>query len=98
MRKQVFRHTQKAPESTATSAIGVDLGIKQLATLLDGTTFENPRALKHAQKRLRRLERQKSRRKKGSKNRQKTRQAIAKVHARIANIRKDASHKLTSYQ
>jgi len=88
---------QEKPVSTATSAIGVDLGIKKLATLSDGITFANPRALKHAQKKLKRLERQKSRRKKGSKNRQKTRAKIAKEHARIATIRKDASHKLTSY-
>ena len=88
---------QEKPAMTTTPAIGVDLGIKTLATLSDGTTFENPRALKHAQKKLRRLERQKSRRKKGSKNRAKTRQAIAKTHARIANIRKDAAHKLTSH-
>jgi putative transposase len=88
---------QEKPVSTATSAIGVDLGIKKLATLSDGITFANPRALKHAQKKLKRLERQKSRRKKGSKNRQKTRAKIAKQHARIATIRKDASHKLTSY-
>ena len=85
------------PVLTATSAIGVDLGIKTLATLSDGTVFENPRALKHAQKKLRRLEKQKSRRKKGSKNRAKTRQAIVKVHAHLAHIRKDAAHKLSSY-
>jgi putative transposase len=88
---------REQPIPTATSAIGVDLGIKLLATLSDGTTFENPRALKHAQKKLKRLERAKSRRKKGSKNRQKARKAIARLHARIAHIRKDASHKLTSY-
>ena len=88
---------QEKPVLTATTAIGVDLGIKTLATLSDGITFENPRALKHAQKKLKRLERAKSRRKKGSKNRAKARQAIAKTHAHIANIRKDASHKLTSY-
>jgi putative transposase len=82
---------------TATSAIGVDLGIQTPAMLLDGTTFENPRALKHACAKLKRLERQKSRRKKGSKNRAKTRKAIARLHARIANIRKDAAHQLTSY-
>jgi putative transposase len=88
---------QDKPVCTATSAIGVDLGIKTLATLSDGTPFENPRALKHAQKKLRRLERQKSRRKKGSKNRKKTVAKLAKQHARVATIRKDASHKLTSY-
>jgi len=76
---------QEKPPPTATTTIGVDLGIKLLATCSDGMTFENPRALKHARKRLRRLERQKSRR------------TLAKQHARVANIRKDAAHKLTSY-
>jgi putative transposase len=88
---------QEQPVCTATTAIGVDLGIKTLATLSDGTPFENPRPLKHALKRLKRLERQKSRRKKGSKNRAKTVAKLAKQHAHVANIRKDASHKLTSY-
>jgi putative transposase len=85
------------PARTATSAVGVDLGIKQLATLSDGTIFANPRALQHAQKRLRRLERQKSRRKLGGKNRKKTCKTLAKQHARVAHIRQDAAHKLTSY-
>ena len=84
------------PAPSATSAIGVDLGIKTLATLSDGTQFSNPRALKQAQKRLCRLERQKSRRKLGSKNRKKTCRKLAKQHARVARIRKDAAHKLTS--
>ncbi len=53
--------------------------------------------MKQALKKLKKLERAKSRRKKGSQNRAKTRKAIAKTHARIANIRKDATHKLTSY-
>jgi putative transposase len=79
------------------TAIGVDVGIKTLATLSDGSTFENPRPLKQAQKQLRRLERQKSRRKKGGKNRKKTVAKIAKQHARIANQRRDATHQLTSY-
>jgi putative transposase len=88
---------QEKPVPTATSAIGVDLGIKTLATLSHGMIFANPRALKHAQKKLKRLERQKSRRKLGSKNRKKTCKKLAKQHARVANMRKDAAHKLTSY-
>jgi len=87
---------QGKPVPTATSAIGVDLGIRALATLSDGRRKANPRALKHAQKRLRRLERQKSRRKLGGKNRKKTCKKLAKQHARVANIRKDASHNLTT--
>src|SRR5437764_2006229 len=88
---------QEKPAPTATTAIGVDLGIKMLATCSDGKSFANPRALKHAQKRLRRLERQKSRRKLGGKNRKKTCKKLAKQHARVARIRRDAAHKLTSY-
>jgi putative transposase len=92
---QVEEEREK-PVCTATTAIGVDLGVKTLATLSDGTPFENPRPLKHALKRLKGLERQKSRRKKGSKNRKKTVAKLAKQHARVVNIRKDTSHKLTS--
>jgi putative transposase len=88
---------QGQPTATATSAIGVDLGIKTLATLSNGTAFANPRALMHAQKRLMRLEQQKSRRKLGSKNRKQTCRNLAKQHARIAHIREDATHKLTTY-
>jgi putative transposase len=88
---------QEKPVPTAATAIGVDLGIKTLATISDGTIFENPRALKHALKKLKRLERAKARRTKGRKNRAKVRKAIATVHARIGHIRKDTAHKLTSY-
>jgi putative transposase len=88
---------QKKPVSTAATAIGVDLGIKTLATLSDETTFENPRALKHALKKLKRLDRQKSRREKGSANRKKTCRKLAKQHAHVTTIRKDVTHKLTTY-
>jgi putative transposase len=88
---------QVLPERTARTAIGVDLGIKTLATLSDGTTFYNPRALKQAQKKLRRFERQKSRRVKGGKNRKKTVRQLAKRHARVTHIRRDATHKLTTH-
>ena len=76
--------------------IGVDLGIKELAVCSDGQRFENPKALRKAQRKLKRLQRELSRRKKGGQNREKTRRKIAKVHYRIANIRKDALHKATS--
>jgi putative transposase len=88
---------QAVPERTATPAIGVDLGIKTLATLSDGTTLSNPRALKRVQKKLRRLERGKARRAKGSQNRKKMVKPLAKQHARVASIRRDVTHKLTTY-
>ncbi len=90
------KEEQQKKVNTARAEIGVDLGIKTLATLSDGTTFDNPRALKQHLKPLRRAEREKSRRKKGGKNRAKSRQKIARLHARIAHIRENATHHLTS--
>jgi putative transposase len=77
-------------------AVGLDLGIAQLATISDGTTFENPRALKKSQKKLTHLQKELSRKKKGSKNRAKAKHKFAKTHYRIANIRKDTLHKVTT--
>ncbi len=77
--------------------LGVDVGVKVLATCSDGTVFENPRAYKKAQKKLTRLQRELNRRQLGSANRNKTKVKLAKVHQRIANIRKDAIHQLTSW-
>lgn len=76
--------------------IGVDLGITTLATMSDGTTCENPKALGTKLKKLRRLQRSLCRRQKGSKRREKMKQRIATLHYRIANVRSDTLHKLTS--
>jgi putative transposase len=63
----------------------------------DGTYFENPRALKKAQKKPKRLQRVVSRRQKGSANRQKAVQQFAKAHDRVSNIRKDNLHQATTW-
>ena len=75
---------------------GVDRGVKALAARSDGVIYENPRALAQAQEKLGRLQRQLSRQQKGGRNREKTRRKIARLHARISNIRRDALHKATS--
>jgi putative transposase len=76
---------------------GVDLGINRMAQISDGTYFENPRALKSALTKLKRLQRAVSRRQKGSANRQKAVKQLARAHFRVANIRKDALHQATTY-
>jgi len=86
----------KEPTRATGEAIGVDLGIKTLATVSDGRTFDNPKALRKKINALKRASRKHSRKKKGSKNRAKTKQKLARVHVRIANVRKDALHKATS--
>jgi putative transposase len=88
---------QQEPVKAATTAIGIDLGILTLATCSDKVEFANPRALKKKLKKLKRLQRSHSRKQKGSKNREKSRKRLAVLHARIANIRKDALHKFTTH-
>ncbi|GCE09379.1 RNA-guided endonuclease InsQ/TnpB family protein [Dictyobacter aurantiacus] len=76
--------------------IGIDLGIKALATLSDGRVFGNPKALGSHLKQLRRLSRQHARKQLGSKNRQKAARKLARLHAHIANLRQDTVHQVTA--
>lgn len=90
-------HGEQAEPAPATGeVIGVDLGIKTLAVVSDGRTFDNPKALRKKLNKLKRTSRRHSRKCKGSKNRQKAKARLARMHARIANLRKDALHKATS--
>jgi putative transposase len=75
---------------------GVDLGLSALATLADGTKVPATRSRRNAQRKLRRLEREKSRRQRGSRNRAKTCARIARLHERVSSQRLDALHKLTT--
>jgi putative transposase len=79
------------------SVVGVDLGIKTLATLSSGETFANPQLNRQSQARLARLQKAASRKVKGSNNRRKANMKVAKQHAKTANIRKDTLNKLTTY-
>jgi len=87
---------QPDPLETAKPVVGVDLGVLALATISDGTRIENPRALKSSLYKIKRLQRVVSRRQKGSTNRQKAVRQLAKAHLRIANVRKNALHQVTS--
>lgn len=84
------------PKTENQGAVGVDLGVSSLATLSTGESIPGPKPHKALLGRLRRLSRSLSRKAKGSANRRKAKAKLAKLHARIANIRSDALHKLTS--
>ncbi len=93
----VLVETPDKEHSTAKNkVVGVDLGIKTLATCSDGTIYENPKALKSNRKKLKRKQKQLSRKKKGSNNYEKAKKKLAKLHYKISNIRKDALHKATT--
>lgn len=84
------------------STVGVDLGVKTLATLSNGEVFENLKPYKNAKKKLRKQQKEVSRRfVKGAKNQsnnyKKSVLKLSKTHAKVANVRKDNLHKITSY-
>jgi len=81
--------------ATTGEVIGVDLGLKTLATCSDGTVFENPKALAVGQRKISRLNREMSRRVKGGKNWRKTKSKLQRAHARVGNVRKDALHNVS---
>lgn len=76
--------------------VGHDLGTKELGITSEGEVFENPKAYKVHLARLRRYQRRVSRAQKGSKNKKKAIFKLSRVHRRIANIRSDATHKMTT--
>ena len=88
----------------AGTVIGVDVGIKHLAVLCTGQIIDNPRHLAGAAQRLRRFSRRVSRRvgpdrrtrQDASKRWVKANADRSRAHTRIANLRRDGLHKLTS--
>lgn len=78
------------------AAIGIDLGITTFATLDDGTKIDAPKPLKWHLGKLARLQRRLAKCEKGSNRRKRAVLAVAKVHARIKDIRTDFLHKLST--
>ena len=79
------------------TTIGVDVGIRHLAVLSSGEPpIPNPRALERSRRKLRRLNHELARRHPTSRRRKLARRRLARAHARAANLRRDALHKLTT--
>ena len=85
--------TRKAPRG---GAVGVDLGVKTLATLSDGTVIPNPHYLKKSERKPKKAQQTLSRKAQDSNKRAKTRTKAARLHAHVANQQLDAIHKLTT--
>lgn len=77
--------------------VGVDLGIKELATLSDGVVINNPKYYRKYEKRLAKEQRKFSKMKIGSNNREKQRIKVAKLHEKISSCRADYIHKFTNH-
>ena len=88
--------TSIKPMPRLRTAVGIDLGISALATLSTGEKIPNPRHDASELRRKRMLSQSLARKRKGSKNRFRARTKLARIHARVADRRRDALHKLST--
>ncbi len=85
-----------APEPRDGDVVGVDLGVSSLAVLSTGEKVPNPRHHKRSSRKLRAASRAYARTRPGSNRRRKRAGRLARIHARVANQRRDGLHKLTT--
>jgi putative transposase len=82
------------------SVVGVDVGVRRLATVATASEvigeLANPHALEHRLQELRRLQRQRSRRTRGSRQYRETSTKIARLHAQVAHVRRHNIHVFTT--
>jgi len=89
----VQRHVQHAATGRA---LGIDVGLKAYYTDSEENTVENPRYLRKAGQRLKRLHRRLSRKQKHSQNRAKARKRLAKGYLKVQRQREDFARKVAS--
>jgi len=81
--------------SNGGSIIGIDLGLKTLATLSNGSKISNPRHMRKHQEKIASLQRVSDKKMKGSKNREKAKLKVAIEFEKIKNTRRDFLHRLS---
>jgi putative transposase len=74
-------------------SVGIDLGLEAFLMTDTGKPVPNPRPLRTVQAELRRAQRRLARKTKGSRRRQRQRRRVARLHEKIANVRRDFHHK-----
>ncbi|MGH2482138.1 MAG: RNA-guided endonuclease InsQ/TnpB family protein, partial [Ktedonobacteraceae bacterium] len=91
---QVAVKVERRVEHVPTGAqVGIDVGLKEFSTDSNGNTVANPRFLRKAERKLKRLHRRLSRTQKKSANRKKARQTLAKVYLKVNRQREDFARK-----
>ena len=84
------------PIPNGSKATGIDVGIKRFATFSDGSFLAPLNSFRQHEQRLARYQRRMARKVKGSKNWNKAKKKVQRIHAEIANVRKDFLHKATT--
>ena len=76
--------------------VGIDLGLHDMVALDSGEKVGNPRFFAQDEKKLAQAQRRLAKKQRGSRNRDKARKKVARIHARIADRRRDFTHKLST--
>jgi putative transposase len=85
-----------APKPPVHKVVGLDLGLKSMVVTSDGEAIGNPQFFARDEKKLARAQRRLSKKKKESRNREKARRKVARIHARIADRRRNYQHQLST--
>src|SRR5262249_52432598 len=91
----LVEYKQVIPEHTG-PVVRVDLGVKALATVSDGTVIVNPHPLKRRLKKIKRSHRAVSRKQQGSKNREKAARKLGRLSRQVGNQRQNTLHQVTT--
>ncbi|MUK88608.1 IS200/IS605 family element transposase accessory protein TnpB [Ornithinibacillus sp. L9] len=92
----ILAETEVEPLRKTDSSVGIDVGLKDFATLSDGTVYSNPKFFRTLEKKLAKAQRVLSRRKICSSNWHKQKIKVARIHEKIANSRKDMLDKIST--
>jgi len=87
---------QVQAKPTVESKVGIDLGLTHFAILSTGEKIASPKAFVTNEKKLAKAQRVLAKKQKGSANRKKAKLKVARLHAKIADTRKDFLHKLST--
>ncbi|HLG65975.1 MAG TPA: transposase [Ktedonosporobacter sp.] len=87
---------RRVEHHSTSKQVGIDMGLKVFLTTSEGETVANPRHLRKAEKRLKKLHRRLSRTQKGSANRKKARKALARGYLKVQRQREDFARKTAS--
>ncbi|MCZ0704670.1 IS200/IS605 family element RNA-guided endonuclease TnpB [Natronobacillus azotifigens] len=92
----ILVETEVTPWKKTGSAVGIDVGLKDFATLSDGMVYANPKFFRTIEEKLTRAQRILSRRQYGSSNWKKQKTKVARLHDKIAHARKDRLDKIST--
>lgn len=84
------------PRPEANGKVGIDLGLTHFAILSTGEKIAAPNTFRKNEAKLAKLQRRLAKKQKGSANRRKAKLKVARLHASIADARRDFLHKLST--